>query len=252
MTEVEALKKAVAKAEEKAAAEKALREKYEARVIKAEQELQEAEVCPIPPVSRRHSTKSPSGSPSHQPATTETSNSIDPSTQPRVLLLLCTPPSPVVPRRIGLAGDQRRSTPSPTPETSRSIVLSSPLPSPLPVLLHLASSSGNRRCRRRPRDKHRCPSPPPVVPLLSSSHLPVSLSLLKQERHGSRSPSSSAPGPPRRTSPEFLHDASNSSSRCTLSPANPADEPPPSSRLPTAPVAPAAQVPTSSCALASP
>ena len=42
MTEVEALKKAVAKAEEEAAAEQALREKYEARVIKAEQELQEA------------------------------------------------------------------------------------------------------------------------------------------------------------------------------------------------------------------
>ena len=42
MTEVEALKKAVAKAEEKAAAEQALREKCEARVIKAEQELQEA------------------------------------------------------------------------------------------------------------------------------------------------------------------------------------------------------------------
>ena len=42
MTEVEALKKVVAKAEEKAAAEQALREKYEARVIKAEQELQQA------------------------------------------------------------------------------------------------------------------------------------------------------------------------------------------------------------------
>ena len=42
MTEVEALKKAVAKAEEKAAAEQAQREKYEARVIKAGQELQEA------------------------------------------------------------------------------------------------------------------------------------------------------------------------------------------------------------------
>ena len=42
MTEVEALKKAVAKAEEKAAAEQALREKCEARVIKVEQELQQA------------------------------------------------------------------------------------------------------------------------------------------------------------------------------------------------------------------
>ena len=42
MTEVEALKKVVAKAEEKAAAEQALCEKYEARVIKAEQELQQA------------------------------------------------------------------------------------------------------------------------------------------------------------------------------------------------------------------
>ena len=42
VTEVEALKKAVAEAEEKAAAEQALREKHEARVIKAEQELQEA------------------------------------------------------------------------------------------------------------------------------------------------------------------------------------------------------------------
>ena len=42
MTEVEALKKAVAEAEKKAAAEQALREKHEARVIKAEQELQEA------------------------------------------------------------------------------------------------------------------------------------------------------------------------------------------------------------------
>ena len=41
MTEVEALKKVVAKAEEKAAAEQALREKCEARVIKAEQELQQ-------------------------------------------------------------------------------------------------------------------------------------------------------------------------------------------------------------------
>ena len=42
MTEVEALKKAVAKAEKKAAIEQALREKHEARVIEAEQELQEA------------------------------------------------------------------------------------------------------------------------------------------------------------------------------------------------------------------
>ena len=41
MTEVEALKKAVAEAERKAAAERALREKHEARVIEAEQELQE-------------------------------------------------------------------------------------------------------------------------------------------------------------------------------------------------------------------
>ena len=41
MTEVEALKKAVAEAEGKAAAEQALREKHEARVIEAEQELQE-------------------------------------------------------------------------------------------------------------------------------------------------------------------------------------------------------------------
>ena len=40
--ENEALKKAVAEANEKAAAEQALREKHEARVIKAEQELQEA------------------------------------------------------------------------------------------------------------------------------------------------------------------------------------------------------------------
>ena len=38
--EIEALKKAVAEAEKKVAAEQALREKYEARVIKAEQELQ--------------------------------------------------------------------------------------------------------------------------------------------------------------------------------------------------------------------
>ena len=42
MTEVEALKKVVAEAERKAAAEQALREKHEARVIEAEQELQEA------------------------------------------------------------------------------------------------------------------------------------------------------------------------------------------------------------------
>ena len=42
MTEVEALKKAVAEAGEKAAAEQALREKHEARVMEAEQELQEA------------------------------------------------------------------------------------------------------------------------------------------------------------------------------------------------------------------
>ena len=42
MTEVEALKKAVAEAEKKAAAEQALHEKHEARVIEAEQELQEA------------------------------------------------------------------------------------------------------------------------------------------------------------------------------------------------------------------
>ena len=42
MTKVEALKKAVAEAEEKAAAEQALHEKHEARVIEAEQELQES------------------------------------------------------------------------------------------------------------------------------------------------------------------------------------------------------------------
>ena len=42
MTEVEALKKVVAEAEKKAAAEQALREKHEARVIEAERELQEA------------------------------------------------------------------------------------------------------------------------------------------------------------------------------------------------------------------
>ena len=40
MTEVEALKKVVAEAEKKATTEQALREKHEARVIKAEQELQ--------------------------------------------------------------------------------------------------------------------------------------------------------------------------------------------------------------------
>ena len=42
MTEVEALRRAVAEAEEKAATERTLHEKHEARVIKAEQELQEA------------------------------------------------------------------------------------------------------------------------------------------------------------------------------------------------------------------
>ena len=42
MTEVEALKRAVAEAEEKTATERTLREKHEAIVIKAEQELQEA------------------------------------------------------------------------------------------------------------------------------------------------------------------------------------------------------------------
>ena len=42
MTKVEALKRVVAEAEKKAAMERALREKHEARVIKAEQELQEA------------------------------------------------------------------------------------------------------------------------------------------------------------------------------------------------------------------
>ena len=41
MTEVEALKRAVAEGEKKAATERTLREKHEARVIKAEQELQE-------------------------------------------------------------------------------------------------------------------------------------------------------------------------------------------------------------------
>ena len=39
---IEALKKAVAEANKKAAAEQALREKHEARVIEAERELQEA------------------------------------------------------------------------------------------------------------------------------------------------------------------------------------------------------------------
>ena len=42
MTEVEALKRAVAEAEKKAATERTLREKHEARVIEAEQELQGA------------------------------------------------------------------------------------------------------------------------------------------------------------------------------------------------------------------
>ena len=42
MTEVEAVKKAGAEAKKKAAAEQALREKHEARVIEAEKELQEA------------------------------------------------------------------------------------------------------------------------------------------------------------------------------------------------------------------
>ena len=42
VTKVEALKKAVAEAEKKAITEQALREKHEARVIEAEQELQEA------------------------------------------------------------------------------------------------------------------------------------------------------------------------------------------------------------------
>ena len=42
MTEVEALKKVVAKAEEKAAAEQALHEKHETRVINVEKKLQEA------------------------------------------------------------------------------------------------------------------------------------------------------------------------------------------------------------------
>ena len=42
MNKVKALKKAVAKAKKRLAAEQALREKHEARVIEAEQELQEA------------------------------------------------------------------------------------------------------------------------------------------------------------------------------------------------------------------
>ena len=42
MTEVEALKRVVADAEKKAAMERTLHEKHKARVIKAEQELQEA------------------------------------------------------------------------------------------------------------------------------------------------------------------------------------------------------------------
>ena len=42
MTEVEALKKAVAEAEKKAAAEQALREKLKARLNKVQQELQDA------------------------------------------------------------------------------------------------------------------------------------------------------------------------------------------------------------------
>ena len=42
MTEVEALKRAVAEAKKKAATERTLHEKHEARVIEAEQELQEA------------------------------------------------------------------------------------------------------------------------------------------------------------------------------------------------------------------
>ena len=40
--EIEALKKAVAEADKKAATEQALREKHEARVVEAERELQEA------------------------------------------------------------------------------------------------------------------------------------------------------------------------------------------------------------------
>ena len=42
MTEVKALKRAIAEAEEKAATERTLREKHEARYIKAEQELKES------------------------------------------------------------------------------------------------------------------------------------------------------------------------------------------------------------------
>ena len=42
MTEVEALRKVVAEAEEKAAVEQALHEKHKARVIEAEQDLQES------------------------------------------------------------------------------------------------------------------------------------------------------------------------------------------------------------------
>lgn len=42
MTKVEALKRAIAEDEEKVATERTLREKHEARVIKAEQVLQEA------------------------------------------------------------------------------------------------------------------------------------------------------------------------------------------------------------------
>ena len=42
MTELETLKNIVAEAEKKAAVEQALREKHEARVIEAEQEVQEA------------------------------------------------------------------------------------------------------------------------------------------------------------------------------------------------------------------
>ena len=42
MTKVEAIKRAVAEAEKKAPMEQTLREKHEASVIKAEQELQEA------------------------------------------------------------------------------------------------------------------------------------------------------------------------------------------------------------------
>ena len=42
MTEVEALKRAIAEAEKKAATERTLHEKHEARVIEAKRELQEA------------------------------------------------------------------------------------------------------------------------------------------------------------------------------------------------------------------